>query len=43
MKVNDVFISGGFPINTYNPRPELKLEERLVDFLESGHKLIQDT
>lgn len=43
MKVNEVFISGGFPINTYNPRKELKLEDSLVDYLETGHKLISIT
>lgn len=43
MKVNEVFISGGFPVNTYNPRPHFKLEETLVDFLDTGHKLISIT
>ncbi|MFD1605264.1 hypothetical protein ACFSJW_01580 [Flavobacterium artemisiae] len=43
MKTNEVFISGGFPVNTYNPRPELKLEDKLVDYLETGHKLISIT
>jgi hypothetical protein len=43
MKTNEVFVSGGLPSITYNPRKSLKLEDILIDSLETGHKLISVT
>ena len=35
-----MFNCGGFPRYTYNPRVQLKLEEQVEEYLESGHKLL---
>lgn len=43
MKTNDVFIAGGMPNITYNPRTELGLEEALRDYLNTRYKLISIT
>lgn len=43
MKATEVFIAGGMPKVTYNPRNDLKLESTLSDYLESGYKLISVT
>lgn len=43
MKVTEIFISGGLPTITYNPRLHLDLENKLVDFIETGNKLISIT
>lgn len=43
MKVSDVFIAGGLPKVTYNPRDDLKLESTLKEYLEDKYKLISIT
>lgn len=43
MKTTDVFIAGGMPSVTYNPRSELGLENKLQDYLDTRHKLISIT
>lgn len=43
MRATDVFIAGGMPRVTYNPRNNLKLEDTLNDYLDSGYKLISVT
>lgn len=43
MKSTEVFISGGLPTITYNPRIHLKLEEMLIDYIDTGFKLISIT
>lgn len=43
MKTTDVFIAGGMPSVTYNPRTELGLENKLQDYLNTRHKLISIT
>lgn len=41
MKTTEVFIAGGMPSVTYNPRTELGLENKLQDYLNTRHKLFQ--
>lgn len=43
MKYQDVFVPGGFPKYTYNPREALKLEERLGEVKENLCKLVTVT
>lgn len=43
MKVAEIFISGGLPTVTYNPRTHLNLEGKLVEYIETGYKLISIT
>ncbi|RNI27803.1 hypothetical protein EFA69_17000 [Rufibacter immobilis] len=43
MKATEVFVAGGFPAVTYNPRLNLSLEEKLNDYIETGYKLISIT
>lgn len=43
MRVEDVFVAGGLPDITYNPRGEQKLEEKIKDFLDEGYKLLSLT
>ncbi|MBS1494521.1 MAG: hypothetical protein JST55_13480 [Bacteroidetes bacterium] len=43
MKVNEIFIAGGLPTVTYNPREDLQLERKLTDFFDIGNKLISVT
>ncbi|MGD1147022.1 MAG: hypothetical protein ABR961_03605 [Thermoanaerobaculaceae bacterium] len=40
LRYSDVFVPGGFPRHTYNPRLELQLEERVNQVLENLCKLI---
>lgn len=35
MKTTEVFIAGGMPSVTYNPRTELGLENKLQDYLNT--------
>jgi hypothetical protein len=42
-KINDIFIVGGQPTITYNPRAGLKLEEQLKEYLETRFKLLSVT
>ena len=43
MKYQDVFIAGGFPKHTYNPRADLGLEQRLRESREKLCKLVTVT
>lgn len=43
MKVTEVFISGGLPTVTYNPRTHLELEIKLIDYIDTGYKLLSVT
>jgi len=38
--VGKVFVPGGLPSITYNPRDSLKLEERVRDYLDERHKIL---
>lgn len=42
-KLSDVFISGGQPTVTYNPRSQLHLEDKLDEYLDVGHKILAIT
>lgn len=41
--LSDVFISGGQPTVTYNPREHLNLEGKLEEYLDKGHKILAIT
>jgi len=43
MKVNEVFIPGGLPTHTYNPRYEFELESKLREYIDNGLKLLSIT
>jgi len=43
MRISEIFIAGGLPTVTYNPRLNLNLEARLLDYIETGYKLISIT
>lgn len=43
MKATEIFISGGLPTVTYNPRTHLDLEAKLIDYINTGYKLISVT
>ena len=40
MRYQDIFVPGGFPRHTYNPRKELQLERRLGEVKENLCKLV---
>ena len=40
VKLNEVFVAGGFPRITYIPRDEYKLEATIRDYLDTKHKLL---
>lgn len=40
VRASQVFIPGGQPTFTYNPRAELRLEDRLAEYLDDPHKLL---
>ncbi|WP_162888405.1 ATP-binding protein [Streptomyces cavourensis] len=40
LKVGQVFVAGGPPTITYNPRSELNLEERIQDYLDEGYRIL---
>jgi hypothetical protein len=42
-KLSNVFISGGQPTVTYNPRARLHLEDKLDEYLDMGHKILAIT
>lgn len=42
-RVGEIFIAGGQPNVTYNPRKRHKLEEKLLDYLDTGYKLLSVT
>ena len=39
LKYSDIFVPGGFPRHTYNPRTTLQLEQRLMEVCENLCKL----
>ncbi len=39
-RVTDVFVPGGLPTVTYNPRTELGLEQRVQAYLEERHRIL---
>lgn len=43
LRYSDVFVPGGFPKHTYNPRPTQQLEEKLGQVLENLCKLVTVT
>lgn len=43
MRYQDIFVPGGFPQHTYNPRNELQLEQRLAEANENLCKLVTVT
>ncbi|MBX3694457.1 MAG: ATP-binding protein [Steroidobacteraceae bacterium] len=43
MRYQDIFVPGGFPRHTYNPRTELRLEKRLGEVTENLCKLVTVT
>lgn len=43
VELSKVFIAGGQPTITYNPRSELKLEEKLNEYLDTGYKILSIT
>lgn len=43
MRYEDIFVPGGFPQHTYNPRGELRLEERLAESKNNLCKLVTVT
>lgn len=40
IKVGNVFVPGGLPTVTYNPRDELGLEEKVRDYLDERHRIL---
>ena len=40
VKVGQVFVAGGLPTVTYNPRAALNLETKLQDYLDEGHRIL---
>jgi len=40
LPVGKVFVPGGLPTVTYNPRSELKLEQRVRDYLDERHRIL---
>src|SRR4030042_4157627 len=42
-KYTDVFVPGGFPRHTYNPRLDLKIESRVAGVLQNLCKLVTVT
>lgn len=42
-RAGDVFVAGGQPNITYNPRTKYNLEEQLKDYLDTGYKLFSIT
>ncbi|MBP1782018.1 nicotinamide riboside kinase [Micromonospora sp. HB375] len=40
VRLGDVFVAGGMPRVTYNPRPSLHLEEKVADYLDERHKIL---
>ncbi|MEU8320774.1 hypothetical protein AB0C33_20675 [Nonomuraea sp. NPDC048881] len=40
LKVGKVFVAGGLPTHTYIPRGEYKLEQKVRDYLDEGHRIL---
>ena len=43
IRYQDIFVPGGFPLHTYNPRVDLRLESRLAESRENLCKLVTVT
>ncbi len=43
LRYQDIFVPGGFPLHTYNPREELQLEQRLLETKQNLCKLVTVT
>ena len=43
MKAKDVFVVGGLPVHTYNPRTARRLESTVADYLDGANKLLAIT
>src|SRR5437899_378261 len=43
VRVTDVFVPGGLPTITYNPRAGLKLEEKVRAYLDERHSILSLT
>lgn len=43
LRYQDIFVPGGFPLHTYNPRAELQLEQRLSEAKQNLCKLVTVT
>jgi hypothetical protein len=40
LRVGQVFVAGGLPTITYNPRSQLKLEQKVQDYLDERHRIL---
>ncbi len=40
LRLPEVFVAGGMPRITYNPRPQLGLEEKVSDYLDERYKIL---
>src|SRR5262245_8402649 len=40
LKVGQVFVAGGLPTVTYNPRAQLRLESQVEDYLDECHRIL---
>jgi hypothetical protein len=40
LKYSDIFVPGGYPVHTYNPRESLRLENKIEDVLNNLCKLV---
>jgi hypothetical protein len=38
--VGKIFVPGGLPTVTYNPRPELRLEQQVEDYVDERHRVL---
>jgi hypothetical protein len=43
LKYSEIFVPGGFPRHTYNPRATLQLEQKLMEVRENLCKLVTVT
>nr|WP_321502435.1 hypothetical protein [uncultured Dethiosulfovibrio sp.] len=43
LQYTDIFVPGGFPKHTYNPRPEFKIEEKLKEATQTLCKIVSVT
>lgn len=43
LRYQDIFVPGGFPRHTYNPRIDLNLEEKLAEVKDNLCKLVTVT
>lgn len=40
LRVGQVFVAGGLPTVTYNPRSQLRLEQQVEDYLDERHRIL---